>query len=243
MELNPVIKMRYDYNLETINIESNDLRGLLNKLFEYKKERLKEFIIFLRSNEKLGKISISWEYTKRWSLWGTPFKKKKESVDVVHSYKETLEYYGDALKNYQLDPAPTEIIKSVLSEIDLLTEWFDKCRSAIEHHRNEDLFVFYEADSIKSHYFDQENKEIELLKKCRAYKKIHEKNVEPLLKDILRVNQKTSEALRMPQSKIGQNLRDEIIFEREHLREKLIMVHSKLKELRIAVDHELEEMS
>ena len=233
--------------METINIESNNLRELLNELFEYKKERLKEFIIFLCSNKKLGKISISWEYTKRWSLWGTPFKKgKKKPIDVVHSYKETLEYYDDVLKNYQLYPAPNEIIKSAISEIELLTEWFDECRRDIEHHRNEDLFSFYEADSIKSHYFDQENKEIELLKKCRVYKEILERSVEPLLKDMFRVNQKTSEALRMPrmpESKIGQNLRDEIIFEREHLREKLTMVHSKLKELRIEVYHELEEMS
>ena len=41
LKLNPVIERRYDYNLETINIESNNLRELLNKLLEYKKERLK----------------------------------------------------------------------------------------------------------------------------------------------------------------------------------------------------------
>jgi len=242
IELNPVIKMGYDYNLETINIESNDLRELLNELFEYKKEWLKEFINFLCSNEKLGKISISWEYTKRWPLWGTAFKKgKKKSVDVVHSYKETLEYYGDALKNYQLDPQPKEIIKSVLSEIDRLKNIFNLCYEAIEQHRNEMLFPV--AVSIKSHYsIDRKNRIIELLKKCGDYKEFIEMDIKPLLDETYSFYQKT-EVRDMPQGASKQKLIDKIKGDREDLRKKLITVLSTLENLKKVVEYELEEMS
>ena len=242
LKLNPVIEMGYDYNLETINIESNDLRELLNKLFEYKKERLKEFINFLRSNEKLGRITMSCGYTKRWPLWGTPFKKKPKSVDVVHSYKETLEYYGDALKNYQLEPQPNEIIKSVLSEINRLKTLFNMCYEDLELHRNEELFGFSVANSIKSRYIDRKNSIIELLKKCRCYKEIIERDIKPLLDKIYNFHQKTEKALDMPQGKIKQKLIDKIKRDREPLRENLIKVTSPLENLRKAVEHELEEM-
>ena len=242
-ELNPVIEMGYNYNLETINIESNNLRELLNKLFEYKKERLKEFIIFLRSNKKMGKILISWEYTKRWSLWGTPFKKgKKKHIDVVHSYKETLEYYGDALKNYQLDPIPTEIIESVISEIDVLKRIFNKCYEDIERYRNEELFGLSAAGSIKNRYFDRENSIIVLLKKCRDYKEIIERDIEPLLEDLLSFQQKTEKADKKPQGKKKRELTDGVQGYREPLRKKLIKVTSPLENLRKAVEHELEEI-
>lgn len=243
LKLNPVIEMGYDYNLETINIESNNLRELLNKLFEYKKERLKEFIIFLRSNKKMGKILISWEYTKRWSLWGTPFKKgKKKPIDVVHSYKETLEYYGDALKNYQLNPIPTEVIESVISEIDVLKRIFNKCYEDLERYRNEELFGLSVAGSIKNRYFDRKNSIIVLLKKCRDYKEIIERDIEPLLDKIYDFHQKTEEALDMPRGAPKQELIDKIKRYREPLRENLVKVTSPLENLRKAVEHELEEM-
>ena len=240
LKLNPVITRGYDYNLENINIGSNDLRDLLMKLFEYKKERLKEFMNFLRSHEKIGKIAISCEYTKRW-LRGTPFKKKIVTVYVVHSYKETIKYYEDALKKYLLDPTPKEIIKSVLSEIDRLNTTFNKCCEEIEHHSNKDLFGFSEFDSIKSRYIDQENSNIELLKKCRDYKEIIE--IEKLLKDLSSFHQKTGEAANMHPGDLKQKLIAEIKKEREPLREKLISGLSTLENLRKAAEHELEEKS
>ena len=244
LKLNPVIERRYDYNLETINIKSNNLRELLNKLLEYKKERLKEFINFLRSNEKLGRITMSCEYTRRWLLWGALFKKKQKSVDVVHSYKEneTLKYYDDALENYQLDPEPTKIIESVISEIDALKSNFNKCYKDLERYRNEELFGFSVAGSIKNRYFDRKNSIIVLLKKCRDYKEIIERDIEPLLEDLLSFQQKTEKADETPQGKIKQKLIDEIKKEREPLRKNLKKVTSSLEKLRKAVECELEEV-
>jgi len=244
LKLNPVIERRYDYNLETINIESNNLRELLNKLLEYKKERLKEFINFLRSNEKLGRITMSCEYTRRWLLWGALFKKKQKSVDVVHSYKEneTLKYYDDALENYQLDPEPTKIIESVISEIDALKSNFNKCYEDLKRYRNEELFGFSVAGSIKNRYFDRKNSIIVLLKKCRDYKEIIERDIEPLLEDLLSFQQKTEKADETPQGKIKQKLIDEIKKEREPLRKNLKKVTSSLEKLRKAVECELEEV-
>ena len=244
LKLNPVIERRYDYNLETINIESNNLRELLNKLLEYKKERLKEFINFLRSNEKLGRITMSCEYTRRWLLWGALFKKKQKSVDVVHSYKEneTLKYYDDALENYQLDPEPTKIIESVISEIDALKSNFNKCYEDLKRYRNEELFGFSVAGSIKNRYFDRKNSIIVLLKKCRDYKEIIERDIEPLLEDLLSFQQKTEKADETPQGKIKQKLIDEIKKEREPLGENLKKVISSLENLRKEVERELEEV-
>ncbi|MCD6100246.1 MAG: hypothetical protein J7K33_06675 [Candidatus Marinimicrobia bacterium] len=244
LKLNPVIERRYDYNLETIKIESNNLKELLNKLLEYKKERLKEFIDFLRSNEKLGRITMSCEYTRRWPLWGAPFKKKQKSVDVVHPYKEneTLKYYNDALKNYQLDPEPTKIIENVISEIDILKSNFNKCYEDLERYRNEELFGFSVAGSIKNRYFDRKNSIIVLLKKCRDYKEIIERDIEPLLEDLLSFQQKTEKADKTPQGKIKQKLIDEIKKEREPLRKNLKKVTSSLENLGKEVERELEEV-
>lgn len=241
LKLNQVIKMKYEYNLENINIESNDLRELLNKLLVYKEGRLKEFINFLRSNENFGKIRIYWEYTKRWVSWGTLFEKKIETVDVGHSYKETIKYYEDARKKYHLDPLPNEIIKSVLLEIDRLKTTFNKCRKEIEHHSNKDLFGFSDFDLIKSRYIDKKNSIIELLKKCGDYKEIIK--IEKLLKDLLRFHQETGKAANMHQGDLKQKLIVKIKREREPLKEKLISGLSTLENLRKAAEHELEEKS
>jgi hypothetical protein len=165
IELNPIIKIGYGYNLKTVNIESDNLRELLNELSDYKKERLKEFINFLHSNEKLGKIEILYKYTKKQWLKREPFKDGKISIEVAHSFKETLRYYEDSLQSYQLDPQPEKIISHVISEIDRLKLTFDICYEDIERHRNEELFSFSEDNTIKKHYFDQDNEDIELLKK------------------------------------------------------------------------------
>lgn len=243
IELNPIIKVGYDYNLRTVNIESDNLRELLKELSDYKKERLKEFINFLHSNEKLGKIEISYKYTKKQWLKREPFKEGKKSLEVIHSFKETLRYYEDSFQSYQLDPPLEKIINSVISEIDGLKLTFNRCYKDIERYHNEELFGFSEANSVKDHYFEQENKDIELLKKCRNYKEIIETNTEPLLKDILKFGQKTYKASTAPQGMIKQNLIEELKRDREPLRRRLIMGSSKLKDLRRMVEQELEEMS
>ncbi len=243
IELNPIIKVGYYYNLKTVNIESDNLRELINDLSDYKKERLKEFINFLHSNENLGKIVISYKYTKRQWLKREPFKDEKKSLDVVHSFKETLRYYEDSLQSYQLDPQPEKIISHVISEIDRLKLTFDKCYEDIEHSWGKELFGFSEADTIKNHYFDQDNEDVELLKKCKDYKGVIERNAEPLLKDIVRFSQKTYEASGTPQGKIKQNLIDELKRDREPLRRRLITESSKIKDLRRMVEQELEDMS
>jgi hypothetical protein len=243
IELNPIIKVGYDYNLRTVNIESDNLRELLKELSDYKKERLKEFINFLHSNEKLGKIEISYKYTKKQWLKREPFKDGKISIEVAHSFKETLRYYEDSFQSYQLDPPLEKIINSVISEIDGLKLTFDRCCEDIERYHNVELFGFSEANSVKDHYFKQENKDIELLKKCRNYKEIIETNTEPLLKDILKFGQKTYKASTAPQGMIKQNLIEELKRDREPLRRRLIMGSSKIKDLRRRVEQELEEMS
>lgn len=243
IELNPIIKVGYDYNLRTVNIESDNLRELLKELSDYKKERLKEFINFLHSNEKLGKIEILYKYTKKQWLKREPFKDGKISIEVAHSFKETLRYYEDSFQSYQLDPPLEKIINSVISEIDRLKLTFDRCYEDIERYHNEELFGFSEANSVKDHYFEQENKDIELLKKCRNYKEIIETNAEPLWKDILKFGQKTYKASTAPQGMIKQNLIEELKRDREPLRRRLSMGSSKIKDLRRMVEQELEEMS
>ena len=243
IDLNPIIKVGYGYNLKTVNIKSANLRELLNELSTYKKERLKEFINFLHSNEKLGKIEISYKYTKRQWLKSEPFKDEKKSLDVVHLFKETFRYYEDSLRSYQLDPQPEKIISRVISEMDRLKLTFDKCYEDIEHSGGKELFGFSEADTIKDHYFGKDNEDIELLKKCKNYKGFIERNAEPLLKDIVRFSQKTYEASGTPQGKIRQNLIDELKRDREPLRRRLITESSKIKDLREMMEQELEEMS
>jgi len=243
IELNPIIKMGYGYNLKTVNIESDNLRELLKELSDYKKERLKKFIDFLHSNEKLGKIEISYKYTKKQWLKREPFKDEKKSLEVIHSFKETLRYYEDSLQSYQLDPQPEKIIGRVISEINRLTLTFDICYNDIEHHRNDELFSFSEDNTIKKHYFDQDNEDIELLKKCKDYKGVIERNAEPLLRDIVGFSQKTVEALQTPEGKRRQNLIDELKRDREPLRRRLITESSKIKDLRKMIEQELEEMS
>ncbi|MGB2841860.1 MAG: hypothetical protein WBC40_05205 [Halobacteriota archaeon] len=241
IELNPIIKKGYGYNLKTVNIESDNLRELLNELSDYKKERLKEFISFLHSNEKLGKIEILYKYTKKQWLKREPFKDGKISIEVAHSFKETLRYYEDSLQSYQLDPQPEKIIGRVISEINRLKLTFDICYNDIEHHRNDELFSFSEDNTIKKHYFDQDNEDIELLKKCEDYKGVIERNAEPLLRDIVGFSQKTVEASQTPEGKRRQNLVDEL--KREPLRRRLITESSKINDLRKMIEQELEEMS
>ncbi|MGB2728103.1 MAG: hypothetical protein WBD09_06460 [Halobacteriota archaeon] len=243
IELNPIIKKGYGYNLKTVNIESGNLREFLKELSDYKKERLKEFISFLHSNEKLGKIEISYKYTKKQWLKREPFKDGKISIEVAHSFKETLRYYEDSLQSYQLDPQPEKIISHVISEIDRLKLTFDRCYEDIERHRNEELFGFSEDNTIKKHYFDQDNEDIELLKKCKDYKGVIERNAEPLLRDIVGFSQMTVEALQTPEGKRKQNLIDELKRDREPLRRRLITESSKINDLRKMIEQELEEMS
>ena len=243
IELNPIIKMGYGYNLKTVNIESDNLRELLKELSDYKKERLKEFINFLHSNEKFGKIEILYKYTKKQWLKREPFKDGKISIEVAHSFKETLRYYEDSLQSYQLDPQPEKIISHVISEIDRLKLTFDKCYEDIEHSWGKELFVFSEDNTIKKHYFDQDNEDIELLKKCKDYKGVIERNAEPLLRDIVGFSQKTVGALQTPEGKRRQNLIDELKRDREPLRRRLITESSKIKDLREMIEQELEEVS
>jgi hypothetical protein len=98
---------------------------------------------------------------------------------VVHSFEETLRCYEDASQNFKLLPSIEKIIENVLKEVNLLIYIFDQCYSDIEKHRGDELFGFGAADDIQRFYFARVRDEIELLKKCKHYKKSSKQRLSP----------------------------------------------------------------
>jgi hypothetical protein len=242
IDLNDIIRRGYKYNLNTINIESSNLREVLNDLSNYKKERLKEFIEFLENNAKIGKIEIFYKYTKKRWMKREPFKDGIKSLDVFHKFKEAVKHYKDSFQNFQLDPSPESIIQEVLREVDLLKRILDKCNHDIESHpRRNDLFRFRETQNIDN-YFEKIKEEIKLLKKCGNYKNIVETDLEPLLREILEFGRETSVASSLPDGNTREKLIDELTSKRGPLRGRIIMVSFKIDELKKMIEQELEDI-
>lgn len=236
------IRMRY--YLRTLDIESNNLKILLEEMLEYKKDLLKKFINFLKTNEKLGDLIISYSYTKPKLIFlpFIKFKKKDKSLELRYSYTETIKCYEDCLKNYRLCPHPTEIIKNVLRRIKDLKDLFDDCyNDEIKNHSKENLFSFPLNESWIINIINREDEEIELLSKCRDYRKIIEEDVKPLLERILKFNQKIHKATREPTEKLKQSSIEELKKDRVELKKELFRISPKLEELKKEVEHELEK--
>lgn len=242
IDLNPVIKYHYDYNLESIDIENENLREILYDLDQYKKDKLKEFIKFLRDNDKIDEIKISYEHTKKQWLPSKPFKKETITIELVHSFEETLRCYEDATQNFKLLPPNEEIIENVLKEVQILIDRFDQCYNDIER-RGDELFGFAAAEDIQNRYFARVKSEIKLLKKCKHYKKIIETEIEPILREILDFHQKTTRAASSPDGMMKQRLIDELQDAKEPLRKKIIFATPTIKDLRKMIEHELAEIS
>jgi hypothetical protein len=231
IDLNPMIRYSYDYNLESIDIENENLRKILYDLEQYKKDRLEEFNKFLKDNDKIGEIEIPYEHTKKQWLNSNPFKKETIPIEVVHSFEETLRCYEDASQNFKLLPSKEEIIENVLKEVNILKYIFDQCYNDIETHPGEGLFGFGQGDHIQSTYFARVRDEIELLKKCKVYKNIFETEIEPVLREILAFNQKTVKAAGSPDGMRKQSLIDELQEAREPLRKRIIFATTTIKDL------------
>lgn len=235
------IRMRH--YLRSLDIESNNLEILLDEMLEYKKEILKKFIAFLKKNEKLGKLKILYSYSaerirrKHIVLPSSSIELKKgetEELEVRHSYTETIKYYENGLKNYRLYPYPPVIIKNVMRRIKDLKDLFDDCYNEIKNHPEENLSSFPLNESWIIDIINREDEEIELLSKCRDYRKIIEEDVKPLLERILKFNQKIHEATREPTEKLKQSSIEE-------LKKELFRISPKLEELKKEVEHELEK--
>ena len=234
------------HHLRTLDIESNNLKTLLEEMLEYKKERLKKFINFLTENEKLGEFIISYSYTKPKLpfLPSIKFKNKDEHLKVRHSYKKTIEWYEDSLKNYQLRSPPTEIIKSILKSIKVVKEEFDRCRKEIEErlteeHLKENVFSFSLNSEWINRILSKEDEDFELISKCRNYRKTIEEDVKSLLNELLSFHQKVQEASVAPTEKLQESLNEDIKKEKEVLMKKLKEISPKLEELKNEVEHEL----
>ena len=229
------------HHLRTLDIESNNLKTLLEEMLEYKKERLKKFINFLTENEKLGEFIISYSYTKIKFIFlpFIKFKNKDKHLKVRHSYKKTIKYYEDSLNNYQLSPHPKEIIKGIFKSIKALEEEFDTCSEEIKKHLWEDIFSLPFSSEWINRILSKEEEDFELLSKCRNYRKTIEENIKPLLKNLLIFNQKAGEVNAAPTEKLRQSLKEEIMREKEELSKKLKGISPKLEELKKEVEHEL----
>lgn len=241
------ISMRH--YLRTLDIESENLKTLLEEMLEYKKERLKKFINFLKTNEKLGDLIISYKYTT--GRIRIRLKPDEKHLEVKHSYKEAIKYYKKSLENYQLLPNSIEIIDKVLQTINLLKEDLENCYTEIERPSKGDLFHF---DNLHLFHFlhpknlwinqilNKEDEEIELLFKCRNYRKIIEEDVKPLLHDLLIFNQKAHEATKALSETLKQSLVENLEKDKEPLRKRLIEMFSKLKDLKKQVEYEFKEI-
>ena len=230
-------------HLRTIDIKSDNLKTPLEEMLEYKKEMLRKFIKFLKTNEKLGYLIISYRYTRPKLIFlpYIEFKKKAEKLEVKHSYKKTIECYRDSLKNYQLIPHPTEVIKRILHRIKSLEEQFDICYKEIEKRPKEEIFHLSLNISWINEILNNADEEIELLSKCGNYRKTIEDDVKPLLKMLLIFNRKAEKAAREPTEKLKQSSIEELRKDSEELREKRIAISPKLEDLKKKVERELRE--
>ena len=234
-------------HLRTIDIESDNLKTLLEKMLDYKKELLRKFINFLKKNEKLGDLIISYSYTterirrKHIVLPSSSIeylKRENEKLEVTHSYKKTIEWYEDSLKNYQLYLYPKEIINAILRSIKRLKKEFDSYSEEIKKHPTEDIFGLPLSSEWINKILNEEEEDFELLSKCRNYGKTIE-DIKSLLKNSLIFNQKVREANAAPTEKLRQSLKEEIKKEIEELGKKLKEISPKLEELKKEVEHEL----
>ena len=235
------------HHLRTLDTESENLKTLLKEILKSKEKMLRNFINFLKKNEKLGDIIISYSYTTEKlrrkyivlpSIYIELKKETLEPLEVTHSYKKTIECYEDSLENYRLHSLPKKIIGWVSREIEELKYVFDFCYDNAKTHSENDFFHFELPDRING-ILKKENEEIELLSKCRNYRETIEKDVKPLLDALLRFNRNVRDADEAPTETLRQSLNEEIKEEKEKLMEKLKKISPKLEELKKEVEHEL----
>jgi len=239
--------------LRTIIIESDNLKTLLEEMLKYKKDLLEEFITFLKGNEKLGDLIISYSYTterirRKHIVLPSQFiefkKETPEPLEVKHSYKKAIELYEKSLENYQLSSHPAEIINKILRRINSLEKIFDECLEFLKKPREEaNLRIPLNNILWMNEILNKEDNEIELLTKCRNYKKTIEDDVKPLLDKLLIDDRKVGEAYVAPTEEIKQRSFEEIKRDRVKLREKLEDVSPKLEEIKKEVEKEFSEMS
>lgn len=231
------IDMRHLGNLDIKNC--NNLKTLLKKMPEYKKERLRKFINFLRENKKLGDFIISYSYTKpKFISRRITFKNDAIPLEVGHLYKRTIKCYEDSHKRHQISTHPKEIIRGILKRIEVLEENFDRYRSTIEEHSKEDIFSLGLNSSLIESILRNEDEDFKLLSKCRNYQKTIEEDVKPLLNELLGFNQRMQTTSASSTKKIIPSLKEKIEEEKENLGKKLKEISPKLEELKKEIESE-----
>ena len=227
------------YLIGNLDIESNNLKTLLKKMPEYKKERLRKFINFLRENKKLGDFRISYSYTKpKFISRQITFKNDAIPLEVGHLYKRTIKCYEDSHKRYQISTHPKEIIRGILKRIEVLEENFDRYRSTIEKHSKEDIFGLGLNSSLIESILRNEDEDFKLLSKCRNCQKTIEEDVKPILNELLGFNQRMQTTSASSTKKIIPSLKEKIEEEKENLGKKLKEISPKLEELKKEVGSE-----
>ena len=229
LKLNPLIKRDYR-TLDRINIEGDGLKDFLQKATGEKRKFLADFIKFLKINKKLGDLRISFEKTAK-----KKFITDSIYLEVRHSYSRSINYLEDILSDYNLEPSPERIIDEVIKKMKIIKNILESCLKDFEKYGMENKWWFGEASDIKRYTRDK-NIHIEILKKCKRYKKFVLELLR-LLKEIDKHSEKVSEINSTPSETKKEALLLQLKVFRKELREKIKNIIPKLD----AIIKELEE--
>lgn len=239
--INPVMKPDYEIDLENIDIKSDNLQNLLDKLWNHKREILGKFIQFLKSNKKLGDIEITYDKIGKNKLFEAIIKKGKGVImrkkfhnnltEINHFYKKTIAYYEESYDNYKLYPDSKEIIERVIRELKHLKKGLSLCLKDYEEYKKNDIWFFRAGRDLITEYLKEKNHKIELLSKCQKYRWFIIEHLKPLIEDIDKYRKIIDDINKTPIESIKQKLKEELKMHKTNLKPKIEEGREKLEEL------------
>ncbi len=242
LELNRMITRDLkDVEWASSDIKSESLVTLIEKLLEYKKEKLENFVEFLSSNKKLGNLEIYYTCTgKRWLLREEGLKTKSLPLELNNEYKETAKRYRNLLDRWgEIEPTTDEIIGDVSRFIDECSFLINLNEKVLKTPCQEDnLYRLENVDSMKE---IQEKWQYKFILRWNKYKKFIEEVVS-LFEKFIEFDSKVEIALstNMPSTKEYQiDLAEKC---RKDIEQKLDDILPQLRKIREELDSELKDI-
>lgn len=222
-------------------VEASSILQFISGVEEYRRQRLSDFIRLLNENEKLGRLEITMESTKKTfrRLLKLGFSKTSKSVELKS------EDFKDAFNDIEIGQAfkidAAEEINKTLKAIEMINRELGYDRDYIKHAIENKHPPHIDSHSVIRSLLDKTGyPDFFILEHFEGYREIIESEIHPIITNVKRLQEKISKKIGLPES-MREASEKEMAEHLEEIRKDIASAQSKFSEIEEKVTEELKE--